>query len=218
MTNCKQDDVGYCINITPQTIDVLMLSRNDIVFNNLEGKIELIKNLVNFDDINSSDLFLDAATGQFSDESIDVFVDDESLIKGYPLTAITRQGVALHGNLVVLGNDKMGNTTLLTREQVELAIDQLQFPKKLLRQEVNLFKFAPPLAKEEDRPEELHELIQLLIRFCVVHDKQIMLKAVPPDDSSELGAIVICLQNERGIIDSLYADISKLFKERRYKQ
>lgn len=216
MTNAKQDK-KYCINITPTTVDVLRFNPNDLVFKHIEGKTELIKSLVNFEDLSSSDLLLDAATEQFSDKSIDVFIDDCSLTKGYPLVARTRQGMPLHGNLVVLAHDGNSNTILLTKEQAELAIEELQFTQKMLRQEADLSSYASPYNNNSNYPEQIQQLINFLISFCVDEDKQIMLKALSPERGEDVAALVICLQNDKEIIDRLYADITKLLKSRKYK-
>ncbi|MGL4617762.1 MAG: hypothetical protein ACRCZS_01705 [Chroococcidiopsis sp.] len=216
MTNVEQDK-GYCINITPTTVDVLTFNPNDLVFNHIKGKVELIKSLVNFENLSSSDLLLDAATNQFSDKSIDVFVDESSLTKGYPLVAKTRQGMPLHGNLVVLAHDGDSNTTLLTKEQADLAIKELRFTQKMLRQDVDLSKYASPYNNNSNYPEQIQQLISILISFCVNEDKQIMLKALSPERGEDIAALVICLQNDKEVIDRLYADITKLLKSRKYK-
>ena len=62
-----------------------------------------------------------ASCRSYSDNTIRMICDDDFVRKGYDPTCYTAEGYLLHGQVLVLGNDRAkGDFSLLTQEQIEI--------------------------------------------------------------------------------------------------
>jgi hypothetical protein len=64
---------------------------------------------------------------KWRDAGITCYVDDESILKGKPLTLYCdgEEPYDLHGNLILVGTDELGNDISLTEEQIGVIDDTL---------------------------------------------------------------------------------------------
>lgn len=206
MNNSKQDDTGYCVYVREDKVTVLKMSRKAFTIPGfpltwikklLEGDIDKLEL--------ATSVFIEAVTRQFSDPSIDIFVDENGIDKGLSLIAATNSGVLLIGNVVVLASDKKGNSILLNEKQVDTALSELGFYKQykgveIVDTDLNEHKYLT----NDEHPEVLKNLLGLLIGYCIDRDVQLLSKAQTANDSTGDTALVMCLHGEPKFINSCH--------------
>lgn len=211
MTNTKQDNVGFCLRVTPSEVVILKLALDDVVMSTEEGRYQLTRSLVNYyQDGGIWEPTLDVSCEHFSDETINIFSDDESILKNHPLTAVTRQGLQLHGNLVLFGSNDDGDSVLLNASQVGIILSELKFSNNQVVKPVDLTESISAFYDNRNSPNHLQQLIQLLSEYCFVTKTQVLIKTVPVADNRDDAVLVMSLYGTNKQIDYLAEHINYL--------
>lgn len=214
MTTSKQgDDIGYCLQITPAGINVAKIFRHDPRINSQDAIRLFIKCLVDASPKKTLDDFnLDACCCQFSDRNIDIFCDDESMLKDLPLVATTGSGVPLHGNLCIVGSDEVGNSVLLTESQITTVLQELDFPEHPYVNQIDLTDLNPFTNATQEEAIALRKLLELLINHCVNNEVQLITRAKAILKDTDNSVLVVCLHGDDDAIKNLHLDIQELIK------
>lgn len=216
MTNEKQDNVGYCINVTPGYVTVLKFSQDDPLFNNAKSMRLFIRSLVEFHDVEKpSDFLLEGVYHQFPNSAIDIFVDSESLVKGYPLTAGTPGNTELYGNLAIFGSNDEGNSILLSEQQAKEVLCFLDFPEGTEIKEVDMFPTEPKYTEDFKPSKTLNHLLKILVNHCINHELQLVTKGTTNKDEA---VMIVCVHSRQKNIDAMHSDFLKLVKSGKYKK
>lgn len=212
MNNSKPDDIGYCVLVEADKISCVKMQVANFespgfkpawIAKLIGGSIELFT-------LETKILF-EGVYKQFSDPTIDIFVDDSGILKELPETALTQKGISLYGNLVILRSDEQGETHLLTKNQVGIALDELGFYKQL---KINLVDLAnvqvdTPIETENEHPQELKALLEVLLCYCIDNKAQLLSRAKATNQDTEEEALIMCLHGETKFIN----DCHKLLRE-----
>ncbi|MEG5087979.1 MULTISPECIES: DUF3846 domain-containing protein [unclassified Microcoleus] len=75
--------------------------------------------------IEGEDAYIEYVRYQFTDPNIDLICDEEFLDKQLPLTCITRQSIALRGQVIAAASTEAGETIGLTEAQFQLVATNL---------------------------------------------------------------------------------------------
>lgn len=206
MKATKPEDIGYCVYVQEEKVSVLKMRKE--AFKMPSFPLIWIKNLIG-GSIDALDLkksvFIEGVLKQFSDSTIDIFVDENGIDKGLPPVAITNNGIFLIGNVVVLASDKEGETILLGEKQVQIALNELGFYNQgkgveVVDVDLNESKYLTT----QQHPQVLKNLLGLLIEYCVDQDIQLLSRAEDANDSTSDRALVMCLHGEPEFIDSCH--------------
>ena len=125
MTTTKQDNIGYCVYVQVDKIFTLKMTKSEFV--NASSKLKWIKRLLGEKSDVKQSVYLEGVYKQFSDPTIDIFVDSDGIGKGLERIALTPLGLELFSNVVVLASDDEGETILLTKQQVPVVLKELGF-------------------------------------------------------------------------------------------
>lgn len=178
MTNSKQGDIGYCLQVTPMGINLAKIFQHDPRINSQEAFHTFIRCLVDASPNETLDDFdLDAVCCQFSDRSIDIFCDDESMFKDLPLVATTSSGIPLHGYLCIVGSDEEGHSILLTEDQVTTVLQELDFPAHPHVNQIDLTDDDSLVNDMQPETSTLRKLLELLVNHCVESEVQLVTRA-----------------------------------------
>lgn len=219
MKNYEQDNVGYCLQVTPQGINLIKLLADGLPMSLGESKGIFIKCLVDFDRTDKlSDFTLDVATRQFSDRTIDIFLDDEGILKNLPLVARTESGISLHGNLAIFSSDSNGNTILLTEEQVTTVLQELGFPFHPGISQIDMTDSSNPRVEQEQNSLELKLILESLIKHCVNNGEQLLSRAKAISTVGDDDVLIVCLHGRSEAIKKLYDKIHSLVKSCEFGQ
>jgi len=214
MTNIEPDNFGYCLQVTLAGINVIKMSQDSLIISSENGWYYFLKCLVDSSkgDI-LSDFTLDVSCGEFLDETINIFSDDESILKGLPLTAKTQDGLRLHGNLAIVGSDNEGNSILLNKYQVSLILQQLSFAKNLDINEVDIDNSHLESLRRKNGTLDLKAILSDLMDYCIDNEIQILSKANVVSKDVDNSVLVVCLHGREDAINNLRQDIQVLISE-----
>lgn len=204
MKTVKPDNLGYCVYVQADKILVLAIKAKD--FSSSALITGWIKKLLagNLDELEiRQGICLQGVYKQFSDPSIDIFIDEDGIGKGFSRTAVTSKGLELYGNLVILGSN--GSETLLLREsQVNKVIKELGYLNQVGIEWVEARTDSVKYSTTSDHPEAIKKLIGALISYCEKCDGQLLCKAVDTENPSSNAAMVLCLRGDPEVINECH--------------
>ncbi len=213
--DAKQDsnDVGYCVQVTPVGINVAKIFHHDPRINSQEAFHTFIRCLVDASPNESLDDFnLDAACCQFSDRSIDIFCDDESMFKDLPLVATTGSGIPLHGNLCIVGSDDVGHNVLLTESQVTTVLQELDFPSHPHVNQIDLTDLNSLINNTQPETSTLRKLLELLVNNCIENKVQLVTRAKAISKDTDPSVLIVCLHGNDDAIKGLHTKVKNLIR------
>jgi len=213
--NAKQDnnDVGYCLQITPVGINVAKIFRHDPRINSQQAFHYFIKCLVDNDKRHSLSKFtLGNAHIQFFDPSIDIFFDENSILKDLPLVATTSRKLPLHGNVCVVGSDKKGNSILLTESQITKVLQELDFPEHPYVNQIDLTDLNSLVNDTQDEASTLRKLLEALVTHCVENEVQLVTRAKAISKDTDDAVLIVCLYGNDKAIKQLHTKVEKLIR------
>lgn len=214
MTSKKLDELGYCVYVRKDELNVLKMRTVDFLISGFSSV--WIKKLIggNIDDLTIDDsIHVERFSYQFSDSAINIFAEAYSSSRDLPLMVKTQTGGSILGNVVILGSDSKGETTLLTEEQGQLAINELGFYNNykginFIDAETNENKYLTT----EQHPKSLKNLLTLLIDYCINEEIQLLTRAQDPDDNKSDMALVMCLHGDPRFIRKTHKVLSDFLK------
>lgn len=214
MTNIEPDKFGYCVKVGSEGINVLKMSQDSLLISSDNSWDYFLRCLVDSSrgDI-LSDLTLDVTCGEFLDETINIFSDDESILKGLPLTAKTQNGIRLHGNLAIVGSDYEGSSILLNKYQVSLILRELSFAKNLNINEVDINSPHLESLRRKNGTLDLKAILSDLMDYCIDNEIQILSKANVASKDTDNSVLVVCLHGKEDAINNLRQDIQLLISK-----
>lgn len=206
----KQDDIGYCVYVQVDKVSVLRMSVSQ--FSNPAFQSIWIKKLLGgkLDNLEIKEsVSLEGVYRQFSNLTIDIFVDADSIDKGLPVICMTSKEIPLYGNVVILASDKEGETLLLNENQAKVAVAELGFYKQKENIEViDAITDGNKYLTTEQHPQVLKNLLALLVDYCVDSDVQLITKAIDSRDEQGDTAMVVCLHGDSVFIDECHQLLS----------